>query len=135
MTEGRRPPRKLLVAAVGAATISYVSACSDGDPTSGNLAPPPDSGAADSGVISGNLVAPDSGPAFRDAGFDSGSPISGNLAPPPDAGLTKPLDGGAQADSATDEDAGAIADGAIEVFPDGSPISGNLVAPVDAGKS
>ena len=66
-------PRKLLVAAVGVASINYIAmACggtTDGSGSSGN---PP---------TSGNLPAPtgqvDSGP----------PPTSGNLAPPPDASL------------------------------------------------
>jgi hypothetical protein len=80
--------RKLLVASVGVASVSYVVACgseSSGNlvgppepdasadvqadhPTSGNLAPPPDAGphldaGQDSGwdATSGNLVAPDAG--------------------------------------------------------------------------
>ncbi len=79
----KRLGRKLLVAAVGVATVSYV-ACSQ-NTTSGNLVAPPADAMTD--------VAPDVGP---DA-------ISGNLiAPPPDAApdasvdasLDAPRDGG-----------------------------------------
>ncbi len=84
--------RKLLVAAVGVATVSYVVAC--GSTTSGNLMPPEDTGKADGGgeagdagfdVSSGNLVAPDTGtPDTTDAATDTGGfdVSSGNLVPP-----------------------------------------------------
>lgn len=73
--------RKLLVAAVGVATVSYVVACSS--TTSGNLMPPEDTGKADGGgetgdtgdagfdVSSGNLVAPDTG--TDDTSADTGA--------------------------------------------------------------
>lgn len=61
-----RPGRKLLVASLGVAAISYV-ACGT-DATSGNLAPPPDAGGKDT---SADVIE---------------EMISGNLAPPPDAG-------------------------------------------------
>ncbi len=72
-------PRKLLVAAVGVATINYIAiACggtTDGNGSSSGTNPP----------TSGNLPAPmvDSAP----------PPTSGNLAPPPDAGLFDAADG------------------------------------------
>jgi hypothetical protein len=78
-----RPGRKLLVASLGVAAISYV-ACGT-TATSGNLAPPPDAAA--------------------DAVDDQ---ISGNLAPPPDAGSDATTDGGA--DATTDAGADAAQD-------------------------
>jgi hypothetical protein len=94
MTELRKPSRKLLIAAVGVATINYVACGTSHPPTSGNLPAPPDDAGVDSGVdagnpISGNLLPPpDAAQPEEDAGVDSGSPISGNLVPPPpdDAG-------------------------------------------------
>jgi len=78
--------RKLLVATVGLATISYV-ACGSSESTTTN--PPSDSGAD---ITSGNLMPPDTGKA--DTGPDLGPDItSGNLAPPLDTGV----------DSSTDE--------------------------------
>lgn len=87
--------RKLLVAAVGVATVSYVVACGSQTETSGNLMPP-DTGKVDGGgetgfdVSSGNLVAPDTGtpdtsaPDAGDAATDTGGfdVSSGNLVPP-----------------------------------------------------
>lgn len=61
-----RPGRKLLVASLGVAAISYV-ACGT-ETTSGNLAPPPTDGGKD---VAADVIE---------------EMISGNLAPPPDAG-------------------------------------------------
>lgn len=61
-----RPGRKLLVASLGVAAITYV-ACGT-ETVSGNLAPPPGDGGGD---------------VASDAVIDQ---VSGNLAPPPDAG-------------------------------------------------
>jgi hypothetical protein len=70
----KRLGRKLLVATVGLATVSYVVACggqvdeqktdsgTSPDVTSGNLVPP-DTGTPPPDVTSGNLVAPDTGTA------------------------------------------------------------------------
>ena len=69
-----RPGRKLLVASLGVAAISYV-ACGT-ETTSGNLAPPPGDGGKDAVVDVSN-------DAIIDVAADM---TSGNLAPPPDAG-------------------------------------------------
>lgn len=61
-----RPGRKLLVASLGVAAITY-AACGT-ESVSGNLAPPPGDGGND--VVSDAVV----------------DQVSGNLAPPPDAG-------------------------------------------------
>ncbi len=88
--------RKLLVAAVGVATVSYVVACGD-TASSGNLMPPDDTGKTDSG----NAETPtDTGGGGTDTsggtdtgGTDSGRAdtglfdvSSGNLVPP-DTGI------------------------------------------------
>lgn len=100
--------RKLLVATVGLATVSYVVACggnvsteekSDAgadvrdDVTSGNLVAP-DTGTPPPDVTSGNLVAPDTGSVDaepEDTGPEDTAPpfdvSSGNLVPP-DTGST-----------------------------------------------
>lgn len=89
--------RKLLVATVGLATVSYVVACGGNvsteekgdagadvrdDVTSGNLVAP-DTGTPPPDVTSGNLVAPDTG---VDTGPEDTAPpfdvSSGNLVPP-----------------------------------------------------
>ena len=123
--EGMRKPsqsRKLLIASIGVATISYVAACggSSDPPTSGNLVSPPAAGAAGtvsggaSGAAgfpptSGNLVAP---PAAGAGGTVSGGgtagvpPTSGNLVAPPAAGA-----GGAGAGAGSSGDAGASSAG------------------------
>jgi hypothetical protein len=102
----KRPTKKLLVAAVGVATVSYV-ACGD----TSNPPPPPVDAQADM-PVSGNLVPP------PDATVDDGGdpadmqpdlPVSGNLVPPPDATVD---DGGDPADMQPD-----------------LPVSGNLVPP------
>ncbi|HVH45605.1 MAG TPA: hypothetical protein VM925_24795 [Labilithrix sp.] len=92
--------RKLLVASVGIASISYVLACSKSQqPVTGNLpAPPP----TETTPISGNLPAPEPMDAAPPLERDSGpgpSVISGNLPapPPPDGGPKRPTrktDGG-----------------------------------------
>jgi hypothetical protein len=76
--------RKLLVASVGVAAVSYVVGVACGETTSGNLvAPPAEDARVDQGVTSGNLPAPPPVDAASDQGV-----TSGNLpAPPPfDAG-------------------------------------------------
>ena len=74
--------RKLLVASVGVAAISYVACSTE---TSGNLMAPYDSDAgADAGTADGKADAP---------------PTSGNLMPPP------PADAAADATDASDADA------------------------------
>ncbi len=90
-----RPGRKLLVASLGVAAISYVACGTDG--TSGNLAPPPSDGGKD--VVADAID----------------EMITGNLAPPPDAGADA-ADG-----STTDAgDAGLKGDGGI-IIVDGGP--------------
>jgi hypothetical protein len=106
MTERVTPKRRgkrLLVASIGLATLSYVGApgCGDDDlEGSGNLLVPPthDAGpdaamdAGDPGMPTGNLLPPpllqDSGnllaPPPTDASTDSAIPASGNLLAPPD---------------------------------------------------
>lgn len=108
--------RKLLVATVGVATVSYamaLAACGkENTPVSGNLPAPPPPDTATS-PVSGNLVAPTPPDAAAP------SPVTGNLpAPPPPV---SPI--------ATSPDAGPAGTGK-------SPVSGNLVAPPrrDAGK-
>jgi len=92
--------RKLLVATVGVAAVSYVAlteACggktdgSDGTSTSSSSS---GSSSSTSGVVGGNLVAPTATP-----------PISGNLpAPPPpvDASADAPTDGAVIRDASND---------------------------------
>ena len=76
-------PRKLLVAAVGVASINYIAIACGGTTDGGASTNPP---------TSGNLPAPmvDSAP----------PPTSGNLAPPPDAGLFDAADAADAADDA-----------------------------------
>lgn len=98
-----RPPpklgRKLLVATVGLATVSYVVSCGSevtgeskgdagsdvrNDVSSGNLMPP-DTGTPPPDVTSGNLVAPDTETMPDTAAEDTAPPFdvsSGNLVPP-----------------------------------------------------
>ena len=100
----KRIGRKLLVAAVGVATINYVAACGSSVSTEST-----DAGAdakIDSGISSGNLVPPDTGTPPPDIG-------SGNLVPP---------DTGA-------DDTGAAEDTTPPPFDIGS---GNLVPPDDS---
>jgi hypothetical protein len=84
----RRRGRKLLVASIGVATVSYVLACQTTE-TSGNLVAPPPTEAGkdvrDDIISSGNLVAP---PPPEDAG-DSGNPSDAS-----DAGDAADADGG-----------------------------------------
>ena len=88
-----RPGRKLLVASLGVAAISYV-ACGT-ETTSGNLAPPPgDGGGKD---------------AIADVVDDF---TSGNLAPPPDSGPeTSTTDAGTKDSGITLSDGGPPKDG------------------------
>jgi hypothetical protein len=93
-------PRKILRAAIGVATISYVYACEDGARTSGNLVAPPFAEVGSSGAggttltaggaeTSGNLVAPPpvQGGAGNSGILDAGTPDSGVLdAGTPDSG-------------------------------------------------
>lgn len=80
-------PRKLLVAAVGVATINYVGC--------GKRTTPHDANAKDADIIvtSGNLptaepYVPDAGPVLQGGGIDATIPGTvGNLPAPPDAGL------------------------------------------------
>lgn len=84
--------RKLLVASVGIASVSYVVgvACLDSTSTSGNLpAPPPTDGATqdareDVGVISGNLPAPP--PPENDAGEEDASDAAAEAGEDADGG-------------------------------------------------
>lgn len=88
--------RKLLVASLGVATLSYV-ACTT-SPSSGNLMFPDGDAAADGPVTSGNLMPPPPPDGAADAKPDA--PVtSGNLMPPPppDAG-----DAGDAGDSSSD---------------------------------
>ena len=88
--------RKLLVASIGVAAVTYVaSSCDTNTPVSGNLMAPDDASTYDV-PTSGNLMAPDS--AYDDI------VTSGNLVAPPDAA--------ADADASNDAaDAGDAADG------------------------
>ncbi len=66
----KRPGRKLLVASIGVAAVTYVACSDSGSETSGNLMAPPDAGSQDDQFTSGNLVAPepdDAGDAANDA--------------------------------------------------------------------
>lgn len=77
--------RKLLVASVGVAAISYVACSSDGnDVGSGNLAPPPDTG-----MVEDTAVPP----------MEIGS---GNLAPPPDSATADTTATDSSSDGTTD---------------------------------
>ena len=79
--------KKVLVAAIGVATVTYAAACLDGNTeTSGNLLPPPDAGAVDARtdgpptdalsevVTSGNLMPPPPSDASSDADADAPPP-------------------------------------------------------------
>ena len=84
-------PRKLLVAAVGVASINYIAMACGGTTDNGSRNPP----------TSGNLPAPmvDGGP----------PPTSGNLAPPPDAGRFDAADAADAADASDADDDGGDA--------------------------
>lgn len=130
----KKPGKRLLVASIGVATITYVSSqtgCAlehDDDPvTSGNLLSPPSvepalrndgglrDGAADAEIfVSGNLVAP---PYDRDATIVT----SGNLLPPPDAATHR------DAEVDASKDAGKPKDSGLDW--DAFPPSGNLLPP------
>jgi hypothetical protein len=85
-------PRKLLVAAIGVATINYVATACHETPTSGNLPAP-----REPVPVSGNLPAPPPEDAAPPPAASSvtppSTPVAGNLpAPPPqpvDAGKPK----------------------------------------------
>jgi hypothetical protein len=82
-------PRKLLIAAIGVATINYV-ACKEATPTSGNLPAPREMQDAQPTPVTGNLPAPP--PPQPEAGpIIPVPPVAGNLpAPQPrDAGAPK----------------------------------------------
>lgn len=109
LAKGRR---KLLTAALGVATISYVYACGDTEnaqETPANVAPPQTHGAGGASQLpptSGNLPAPPPPPPTGSGGATQLPPTSGNLpAPPP----PPPPDAGTDRDSGTAEDAGADA--------------------------
>lgn len=111
MTEEHKPKRRgkrLLVATIGLATLSYAGApgCGDDLGTSGNLLLPPaqDAGrdasmdaGGDLGTPTGNLLPPplyqDSGnllaPPPTDASTDSALPTTGNLLAPPELDASK----------------------------------------------
>lgn len=92
----RLSTKKILVAAIGVASVSYVIACEENTPSSGNLMAPDASQDASIDVTSssGNLMAPqDAGP--RDAQDEDVFVSSGNLmAPPTDGGSDAPDGGG-----------------------------------------
>jgi hypothetical protein len=83
-TKRRLPTKKIMVAAIGVATVSY--GCLTSDATTNGT--PTDGGADGQISSSGNLMAPaDSGgkdTAAQDTGPDIS--VSGNLMPPPDSG-------------------------------------------------
>jgi len=116
--------RKLLKAAVGVATVSYVIACGQaidgGNLTGGNLAAPPDSyGDGGSGGRSGSGGGGTGGVAGRNTG-GTGNYTSGNLvAPPPPPPPPPPVDAGAE-DAAVPpgNDAGDLAADAAASPPD-----------------
>jgi len=113
---GLKLGRKLLVATVGLATVSYVAcggSTSSGPSTTSDAAV---DGAVQSDITSGNLLPPpDTKPDTYTADI-----TSGNLVPPPDTGSS---------------DAGAADTGTSK--PDSTPpfdvTSGNLVPPPDSG--
>ncbi len=82
-------PRKLLVAAVGVATLNYLAAtaCTPSPPTSGNLPAPtaePDTGPPpprEPPPTSGNLMAPPIDTAPMPAAVDASTPTSASGAP------------------------------------------------------
>lgn len=80
--------RKLLIASVGVATISYVAACGREPVTSGNLVAPPQPEAAGAPTSGGEASVLVAGGAGGDAAIP---PTSGNLvAPPPTTPVPKP---------------------------------------------
>ncbi len=89
--------RKLLTAAVGVATISYVYACEDalqgGAETSGNLvAPPPQVGGSPQSAGGAGGGADEGGDGPGGAGGNGLPPTSGNLVAPPDVTVDVPLE-------------------------------------------
>lgn len=97
----RLQTKKVLVAAIGVATVSYAFACGETQSTSGNLMAPDADTSADARndsngnadvSSSGNLMAPppvdaEADTALDSATLDTGADVSssGNLMPPPDA--------------------------------------------------
>lgn len=108
--------RKLLVATVGLATVSYVIACGSTTETSGNLMPP-DTGGAD--VTSGNLVPPDT--SIADTG------IADTSTPDTSTADTSSSD-------TSSSDANKKFDAGTDTAPPFDVSSGNLVPP-DTGSS
>lgn len=84
-------PRKLLICAIGVATINYV-ACKESTPTSGNLPAPREMPDAEPVPVAGNLPAPQPQEQPEAGPLLPIPPVAGNLpAPQPrDAGLVAP---------------------------------------------
>jgi hypothetical protein len=106
--------RKLLTAAVGVATVSYIVACEglvgDGGETSGNLVAPVIGGSGGA-ETSGNLVAPvvTGGSGGVGGSGNMPPPTSGNLpAPPPPTGGSGGAGGSEDAGTAA-QDSGSVA--------------------------
>ena len=112
--------RKLLTAAVGIATVSYVVACEGLVETSGNLVAP---GGYGGNVTSGNLPAPP--PPTGEGGSGEYPPTSGNLVSPPPQGGTGPVLEDAGGDDPTppapDSGTSAAASDASVDTPDSAP--------------
>lgn len=105
MSEPNAPPprrgRKLLVAAIGVATVTYAVAC-DKTPLTGNLpAPPPPSATAT--PVAGNLVAvptpEDAGATTPPGASQAPPPMTGNLPAPPPHGPIEPVGPGSGKDA------------------------------------
>jgi hypothetical protein len=78
-------PRKLLIAAIGVATINYV-ACKESTPTSGNLPAPREMPDAEPTPVAGNLPAPPP----QEAGPPTTQPEAGPIIPPTSGNLPAP---------------------------------------------
>jgi hypothetical protein len=120
--------KKLLIAAVGVASVNYVVAgCGGQSASSGNLVPPPADASADAShdedvfIVSGNLAAPpDSTGGF---GYDASESADATT----DAEKTG-------ADATTDARTDGARDSAADALEDRFIISGNLAPPpIDAG--
>jgi hypothetical protein len=96
MDRGKRGGRKLLIASLGVAAVSYVG-CGDDNPTAGNLVAPPGYGGA-----SGNGGASGSGGTSGSAGASGVGAIGGLPDSGSDAKDSSPLDVVAPPDVATD---------------------------------